>query len=96
MASLGELTPAAAPAPSWASALPSLATAVAQFRYQDKVLRTNLDREKAGLKPLDVEQYQPGVKVGIDPGTRRMVLGGIALAVLGAIIAAAITRKGKK
>lgn len=83
------------PAPTWAQALPSLATALVQARYQDKVLRTNLEREKAGLPPLDIEQYQPGVKVGLDPNTRKMLLGAGLLVVL-AIIGAAAMRSRKK
>ncbi|MDF2446971.1 MAG: hypothetical protein K0S46_2207 [Moraxellaceae bacterium] len=93
MASLGEVAPAAA-LPTWMQALPSIANAVVQARTTDKVNRINLDREARGLKPLNAESYQPGVKVGIDPQTRQLIFAGIAVAVLGAVLVASIrTRK---
>lgn len=71
----------------WAEIIKSAIPAVVAARAQDKVLRLNIQREAAGLKPLDVENYQPGVKVGIDPNTRKMFLGlGLAtILVVGAL-----------
>lgn len=94
---LGEVpaTTAAPAAPSWASALPSIATAVVQARYQDKVLKTNLARVQAGQQPLDAEAFAPSVRVGIDAGTRRLIGWGIAGALTVAAIGVGLRRRQK-
>lgn len=77
MASLRGLSEVAAPAKTgtdWGAILTSAIPAVVQARHQDKVLTENLKRERAGLPPLNVESYQPGVKVGLDPQTRGLIL----------------------
>lgn len=78
MAALGGLgadTPAKTTGTDWGAVIASAIPAVVAARNQDKVMRLNIQREAAGLKPLDIENYQPGVKVGIDPNTRKMLIG---------------------
>lgn len=75
-------TPAAAGGFDWGSLVSSTVPALVAARRQDQVMKLNIQREAKGLKPLDVENYQPGVKVGIDRGTRNMILAGIAFTVL--------------
>lgn len=73
------------PATGWAdkigTVISNVAPTLVAARAQDKVLRLNIQREAAGLKPLDVESYKPGVKVGIDRQTL-MIVAAIVVAVL--------------
>lgn len=70
---------------SWADkigkVIADVAPAVVAARAQDKVLRLNIQREAAGLKPLDVESYKPGVKLGLDKSTL-MLVAAVVVAVL--------------
>lgn len=77
LAGLGEVAPATTQktGTDWGAVIAQVLPGVVAARAQDKVMRMNIDREARGLKPLDIENYQPGVKVGIDPGTRKMLLG---------------------
>lgn len=76
-------------ATSWADKIGTVISQVAPTlvaaRAQDKVLRLNIQREAAGLKPLDVESYKPGVKVGIDRQTL-LIIAAIVAAVLLALL----------
>lgn len=65
----------------WGAIIGRALPAVIAARHQDKVMRENLKREKAGLKPLDVDNYKPGVSVGLDKKTL-MVIAAIVVAVL--------------
>lgn len=71
-------TTKAAAGTDWGQIAQQALPGLIQARYLDKVLAENLRREKAGLPPLDVEKYQPGVKVGMDPQTRGMIGWGVA------------------
>lgn len=76
MARLGEVaTPTTKTGTDWGAVIAQALPGVIAARNQDKVMRENIKREKAGLPPLNIENYQPGVKVGIDPGTRKMLIG---------------------
>lgn len=75
LAGLGAVAPAKTTGTDWGAVIASAIPAVVAARNQDKVMRLNIQREAAGLKPLDIENYQPGVKVGIDPNTRKMLIG---------------------
>lgn len=77
---LGNL-PTTKPATDWGGIISQALPAVIAARHQDKVMRENLKREKAGLKPLDVESYKPGVTFGFDKKTL-MVIAAIVVAVL--------------
>lgn len=81
---LNGLGNAAAPE-SWADKLATVVTNVAPAlvaaRHQDKVMRENFKREKAGLRPLDVDSYKPGVSVGLDKKTL-MLIAAVVVAVL--------------
>lgn len=72
-------------ATSWADKIGTVISQVTPTlvaaRAQDKVLRLNIQREAAGLKPLDVESYKPGVKVGIDRQTL-LIIAALVVAVL--------------
>ena len=95
----GVAAPAAMPTATgtdWGAILAQAIPAVVQARYQDKVLAENLRREKAGLPLLDAENYQPGVKVGIDPGTRKMLIIGGSLAAGTLLIMFFATQAGNK
>lgn len=65
----------------WAATISNILPAVIAARNQDKVMRENIRRERAGLAPLDVDAYKPGVKVGLDKGTL-LLAGAVVVAVL--------------
>lgn len=65
----------------WAALISNTLPAVIAARNQDKVMRENIKRERAGLKPLDVDNYKPGVKVGLDKGTL-LLIGAVVVAIL--------------
>lgn len=100
MANLGVLSAAEVAAAQtgtdWSAVFANAIPALVQARYQDKVLKENLSREKAGLPLLNTENYQPGVKVGIDPQTRKMVLIVGGLIVSAALVAFLISQANKK
>lgn len=82
---------------SWADMFKQAVPALISARYQDKVMKTNLKRAQQGLAPLNVEDFQPGVKVGLDPSTRNMVIGGIVgLLALGGFAIASRRRSNAK
>lgn len=67
----------------WGALIGNVLTSAVAARRQDQVLKLNIQREQQGLPPLDVENYQPGVKVGLDKGTRTvLIVGGVAVSVL--------------
>lgn len=97
LAGLGEVAPATTQktGTDWGAVLPSVFTGIVQARYTDKVLRENINRERAGLKPLDVENYQAGMKFGIDANTRKMLMGLslVTVLVIGGVMYASRTKK---
>ena len=81
----------------WSGIIGSAIPALVAARNQDKVMRLNMQREAQGLKPLDIENYQPGVKVGIDPNTRKLLMAVALITVLGfgGVMYASSRKKGK-
>jgi len=81
----------------WGAVIAQVLPGVVAARAQDKVMRLNIQREAQGLKPLDIENYQPGVKVGIDPNTRKLMMAMALIAVLGigGVMYATSRKKGK-
>lgn len=81
--------------PSWADKLATVVTNVAPAlvaaRHQDKVMRENFKREKAGLRPLDVDSYKPSVSVGLDKKTLLLIA-----AVVAALLVYLFTRGRRK
>ena len=65
----------------WAAMFSQIVPAAIAARHQDKVMRENFKREKAGLPALDVDAYKPGVKVGLDKGTL-VLIAAVVVAVL--------------
>lgn len=85
MATLAEVTgpaPATGGGLDWGALVSSAIPAALAARRQDKVMKLNLEREQKGLPLLNVENYQPGVRVGLDKGTRNMILTGVVVTVL--------------
>lgn len=74
----------------WAGIISGALPAVIAARNQDRVMRENLSRQRAGLAPLDVDAYKPGVKVGLDKGTLYLIA-----AVVAAVLLYLLTRKRK-
>lgn len=66
---------------SWSDALQRLLPVLAATWQQKQLLDVQVERARAGLRPLDVSEYAPGVKVGVTPETRNLlVVGGLVLA----------------
>lgn len=78
---LGEIQTTAPARTDWAAFITQALPAVISARNQDRVMRENIKRERAGLAPLDVDAYKPGVKVGLDKGTLLMI-GAVVVAIL--------------
>jgi hypothetical protein len=67
------------PGESWTDALVKVLPAIAATVQQKQLLQVQVDRAKAGLPPLDVSQYTPGVNVGLSKDTQQLLIyGGIA------------------
>lgn len=70
-----------APGETWMDSLMKLLPVLATTYQQKQLLEVQVERARAGLAPLDVSMYAPGVKVGVDEGTKQLLIfGGIALA----------------
>jgi hypothetical protein len=69
---------------SWYDALARLLPVMAATYQQKQLLSVQVERARQGLPPLDVSNYAPGVNVGLDEKTQRLlIIGGVvALAVL--------------
>jgi hypothetical protein len=48
-----------------------------QYKTQKEILEAQLERMRAGEPPLQTSEYAPTVRIGIDPGTTREVVGAI-------------------
>ena len=83
---LVEPTEAASTAPpksSWIDSISELAKVYLTTSAQKKMCDLEMKHAQAGLPPLDLEQYQPGVNVGVSGGTQTMLLWGVGI--LGAV-----------
>lgn len=66
-------------------AIPGLATTYLSIKQQGELNKINLARANAGQPPIDAQEYQAGVQVGVSRSTQNTVLlvaAGIAVAVL--------------
>lgn len=62
------------------SAISRAMTMVAMTEYQRQILKTQLERARQGLPPLQPSEYAPAVNVGLSPQTRSLLIyGGLAL-----------------
>lgn len=70
------------PGESWIDTLARILPSVLASVQQKQLLDVQIERARAGLPPLDVSQYTPGVAVGLSQSTKDLVVYG-GLAVLG-------------
>jgi hypothetical protein len=69
--------PTTAPPPSsWMSSISELAKVYLTTSAQKKMWDLQMKQAQAGLPPLDLEQYQPGVSVGVSKGTQNLLMWG--------------------
>lgn len=62
----------------WYDALARLLPVLASTYQQKQLLSVQVERARNGLPPLDVSQYAPGVNVGLDEKTQRLlIIGGV-------------------
>ena len=69
-----------APGESWIDTLQRVLPALVTGYQQKQLLDVQIQRAKAGLPPLNVSEYAPGVQVGVDSSTQRLLMMGGALA----------------
>lgn len=82
----------------WGAALVNLVTPIVSIYQQKTLVDVNAERAKQGLPPVDAAQagLAAQAKVGLDAGTGKIVLVGIAaFVVVGVGIAVAVGRKKK-
>lgn len=79
---------------AWYDALARLLPVLAATYQQKQLLAVQVERARAGLPPLAVEQYAPGanVNVGLSPDLQRLLIIGGAVA-LGLLAYGAIRRR---
>jgi hypothetical protein len=80
----GLMVDTAMPGESWETVLQRLLPMLAATYQQRQILNIQLERAKAGLPPIDAQQFGAGVNVGIAPELQKMLLisGAALLAVL--------------
>lgn len=67
------------PGESWIDTLARILPSVLASVQQKQLLDVQIERARAGLPPLDVSQYTPGVSVGLSQSTKELIMyGGIA------------------
>jgi len=67
------------PGESWIDTLARILPSITAAWQQRELLNVQIERARAGLPPLDVSQYTPGVSVGLSQSTKDLVMyGGIA------------------
>lgn len=79
---------------TWYDALARLLPVLASTYQQKQLLSVQVDRARAGLPPLDVQQYAPGanVNVGLSPELQKLlIVGGVAA--LGLLAWGAVRRR---
>lgn len=68
---------------TWYDALARLLPVMASTYQQKQLLSVQVERARQGLPPLDVSQYAPGVNVGLDEKTQKLLIyGGVAALLL--------------
>lgn len=74
----------------WGALLTAVGTAGVNIAQQRQLQKINIQRARAGLKPLDPEDFAATIKVqgGADKSTRLMLwgLGGLALLLAGYVV----------
>lgn len=76
--------------------LTQLVGVVLQGKTQHDLLQMNLDRARNGLPPINAQQYMPGVNVGVDDGTKKMLIGVAAIGAAALILPALIGGGGRR
>lgn len=67
------------PGESWIDTLSRILPSILASVQQKQLLDVQIERARAGLPPLDVSQYTPGVSVGLSQSTKDLIMyGGIA------------------
>jgi len=67
------------PGESWIDTLSRILPSILASVQQKQLLDVQIERARAGLPPLDVSQYTPGVSVGLSQSTKDLLMyGGIA------------------
>src|SRR5262245_38283349 len=86
--------PAGDYSPDYASAIPQVISAVAQWDLERKAYELNLVRAQQGLPPIDASQLAPGVNVGLTPQAQQMAQ--VAMIGAGALVVFyLLTRRGR-
>lgn len=82
-------TPTPTPQTDWIALITQGVSSVMQLTTQQKLAKVNLARAQQGLPPITLDQVPgatPTVAVGLDPGTRNVLLiGGVVVAGLIAV-----------
>lgn len=71
----------ATPGESWVDTLGRLLPVIASTYQQKQLLDVQVERARNGLPPLNASQYAPGVAVGLNTDTQKLLIG-IAVALL--------------
>ena len=75
---------------TWLDTLQRVLPTIVTSYQQKQLLDVQIDRAKQGLPPLDVSQYAPGVRVGVDSSAMKFLIVGGAIALAAAFI---VTRR---
>ncbi len=59
---------------SWMDSLAKLLPNLVNTYQQKQLLEVQIDRARAGLPPLDTQQYSTGINVGLSPDTQKMIM----------------------
>lgn len=62
---------------TWYDSLARLLPALVATDQQRRLLAIQADRAAKGLPPLDVTQYGAGIQVGLDNGTKQLLMFGV-------------------
>lgn len=81
LSGFGLVEPTAAPSTdppksSWIDSISQLAQVYLTTAAQKKMWDLQMKQAQAGLPPLDLESYQPGVSVGVSKGTQNLLMWG--------------------
>lgn len=68
------------PGESWLDALARIIPSILATVQQKELLDVQIERARAGLPPLDVSAYTPGVAVGLSQDTKQLLMYGGAAA----------------
>ncbi len=64
------------PGESWIDALSRIVPSILATVQQRELLQIQVERARAGLPPLDVSAYTPGVAVGLSKDTKELLMYG--------------------